>query len=315
MKIAVVGSGAMGCLFGALIRRSGGDVRLLDNRRDRSDRIRREGVRLEGISGSMRVPVPSTTDPREIGRADLVMICVKAFDTEGALRAAAPMIGPETLLLSFQNGLGNVEKLLEAADPNRVVGGVTSQGATEIEPGVIHHAGRGDSFIAGIPGERPTGLARIKELLDGAGIHTGLAEDLEGLLWGKLLINAGINALTAVFRLPNGGLLASDEIRAIMGDVVQEAAAVAEARGIRLPYADPRAKVEEVARKTATNLSSMLQDVRKKRKTEIGAINGAIVREAAALDLPVPVNALLVRIVKAIEACYDLGSVGTPAVG
>jgi 2-dehydropantoate 2-reductase len=240
---------------------------------------------------------------------------VKAFDTEEALQAAAPLIAPETRLLSFQNGLGNVEKLMEATDPNRVVGGVTSQGATEIEPGVIHHAGRGDSFIAGVPSERPSDLMCIKELLDGAGIPTEIAEDLDGLLWGKLLINVGINALTAIFRLPNGGLLASDEIRAIMGDVVQEAAAVAEARGIRLPYADPRVKVEEVARKTATNLSSMLQDVRKKRKTEIGAINGAIVREAVALDLPVPVNGLLVRIVKAIEACYGLGSVDTSAVG
>ncbi len=177
---------------------------------------------------------------------------------------------------------------------------MTSQGATFLGPGRIRHAGKGPTHLGMASGSHRK-LVALATALAQAGFETHVESDVAALVWSKLVVNVGINALTALVNRPNGRLLDLEETRSLMADLVAEAVAVAKARGITLTYADPLQTVYDVAKKTGANRSSMLQDFDRGRETEIDFINGAIVREAAELGIPVPVNAALARLVKALD--------------
>ena len=170
-------------------------------------------------------------------------------------------------------------------------------------PGKIRHAGKGPTHMAMADGDKSK-LAPLSAALSAAGFEVSVDDDVAGMVWGKLIVNVGINALTALLGVTNGRLLEFEETKSLMADLVREALAVAAARGVKLGDPDPLANVYAVAAKTGANTSSMLQDVQKKRKTEIDFINGAIVREAAALGLQVPVNASMTKLVRALELAY-----------
>jgi 2-dehydropantoate 2-reductase len=209
-------------------------------------------------------------------------------------------------VLTLQNGLGNVETITHAVGDERTIGGITSQGATLVDDGHIIHAGRGKTVI-GTPKNRLTdNLALVKEALETADFEPRVSDDLESTIWSKLIINVGINALTAITRLNNGRLIEFEGTRRIMKDAVIEAAAVAAARKIELSQKDPLPQVEEVCRLTATNVSSMLQDVLAKRRTEIEAINGAVARLGKEIGVATPVNSTLSLLVRTIESACDL---------
>ncbi len=180
---------------------------------------------------------------------------------------------------------------------------MTAEGATLLGPGYARHAGRGQTVIG--PAGRGEGpVAAIVKAFERAGFHTRMADNVETLIWGKLIVNVGINALTAILRVKNGRLPEIDGARAVMRMAVQEAVAVAEAKGIRLPYQDPLGRVVEVCRATSGNVASMLQDVLAERITEIEAINGAVVRQGEKLGIPTPVNLTLTSLVQAIQSTY-----------
>ena len=187
----------------------------------------------------------------------------------------------------------------------KVVGGTTSQGATVLGLGHIRHAGRGETTIGELDGSLSSRIKGISAIFSSAGIETKITDNVEGLIWSKLLINVGINALTAVLRLKNGELVEYSWTRELLKAAVEEAVLVVKARGIRLTYEDPIKRVEDVCRATATNVSSMLQDVLRTKKTEIDYINGAIVNEGERLGISVPVNKTLTGIVKIIEMSYE----------
>jgi 2-dehydropantoate 2-reductase len=208
-------------------------------------------------------------------------------------------------VLTLQNGLGNEEILTRHFGSGRTAAGVTSQGATFLGPGRIRHAGKGPTHICMSDG-RNEKLAPLCRALEGAGFETHVSADVASLVWSKLVINVGINALTALTNQPNGKLLESDDTRAIMADLVGEAVAVAVARGIPLTHGDPLAVVFDVAGKTGANRSSMLQDFDRKRPSEIEVMNGAIVREAQKAGIAVPVNATITRLVRALEKARAL---------
>lgn len=315
MKIAIVGPGAMGCLFGGFLAKSGQELWLLDKRPGRVEAVQKEGIKIEGISGNHKVKVKATTKAKEIGPCELIIICVKSYDTEAAVKGLGPLISGETLVLTLQNGLGNVESIAEAVGEERVVGGVTSHGATLLGEGHVRHAGKGDTVIGrwqatgrrqvkGWKISRRT-LEDIASAFKAAGFPTKISEKVRDLVWSKLIINVGINALTAVTRLNNGRLVEFEGTRQILKMAVLEAAKVARRKRITLAYSDSIKKVEGVCRATAGNISSMLQDVLKKRRTEIDYINGAIVREGEALEISTPANKVLTELVKTIEASYD----------
>lgn len=302
MRFLVVGPGAMGCLFAARLKEAGEDVALLDYRPERAQAIERQGIRVEGVSGeyTARVPVAfgAVTE-----RPDFVLVCVKSNQTGAAGRIVADLVGREPVVVTLQNGLGHVETLQSIFGPDRVLGGVTSEGATLLDTGRIRHAGRGETILG--PRSEPGGPAeRLAVAFNRAGFTTRCLDDVTGVIWGKLIVNVGINALTALTRLRNGRLPDIPGTQQVMARAVAEAAAVAEAKGIALPYPDPLDRVLEVCRGTAENVASMLQDVLNERVTEVDFINGAIVREGERWGVPTPANEVLTGLVQALQETY-----------
>ncbi|MDD5477020.1 MAG: 2-dehydropantoate 2-reductase [Candidatus Omnitrophica bacterium] len=305
MKIVVVGSGAMGSLFAAFLTKSKEELWLLDKNKESAAKINASGISLEGVSGSWQAKVKTTANTEDIGKADLVLICVKAFNTKSAVEQIKPILGQNTKILTLQNGIGNVEIISEIAGEQRVIAGITSQGATLIETGKIRHAGSGETIIGAIDGKTPVELRAIREIFNKVGLETKMSRDIKSLIWSKLIINVGINALTAITRLPNGKLPEYEGTKRILRDAVTEAARIAKRKRIKLIFDDPLAKVEAVCEGTSDNLSSMLQDVLRKKRTEIDFINGVIVRLGQEMGISVPTNKLLLDLIKTIESSYE----------
>lgn len=306
MHFLIVGPGAMGCLFASRLSRAGYDVTLLDYIRERAEKISRQGIMVEGVTGKYTVNVPVVVG--EVGpHPDYAMICVKAINTKEAGEAIEPWLHPKTVVATLQNGIGNIETLTEIFGKERVLGGVTSEGATVLGWGKIRHSGQGPT-IFGPEGGPESPLERLVSAFNKAGFKTESTANVEGLVWGKLIINAGINALTAITRLKNGRLPGLKGARLVMEEAVKEAVDVAKAKKIQIPYHDPLGRVLGVCHDTAGNISSMLQDVLNKKVTEVDFINGAIVREGEALGIPTPVNRILTSLVQAIQESYKGGS-------
>jgi len=311
MKIAVVGPGAMGCLFAAFLAESGQEILLVDHDAKRAEFLNKNGLFVEGISGQHRVTVPVSTSPGDAATADIVLICVKSYNTRTAIENLAPVLKPETRVLTLQNGVGNVEILSETCGQNRVWGGVTSQGATALEPGHVRHAGTGQTIIgaASGPGQEEQ-LASVSGVFAQAGFPCTVAAEVAPVIWSKLIVNVGINPLTAITRLKNGQLLDYPGTEKLMEMGVTEAVAVTRAMDIEPIFPDPVEHVKSVARATAGNIASMLQDVLAKRKTEIDSINGAVVTHGKRLGISTPINEALTALVKTIETSYDKGMWG-----
>lgn len=305
MKIAIVGPGAIGTLFGLFLKKAKEDVFFLDHNQKRAQRLKRDGIKIEGVSGTHRTDVNATANAKEIGPADLVVVCVKSYDTEDAMKDAKPLIDDRTMVMTLQNGVGNVQIIEEMVGEDRVIGGVTNQGANVKDWGHVIHAGRADTVIGKRDGRVLGPIRDVAKTLNRAGFQTKVSRDIDSIIWSKLIINVGINALTAITRLNNGRLIEYDGTRAIMKRLVAEAVKVAKRKRIKLIYDDPIQKVEFVCKATAKNVSSMLQDVRKKRKTEIDFINGAIVRQGSSYNIPTPANDQITDIIKTIEESYE----------
>ena len=302
VKIAIIGVGAMGSLFGYLLHLSGYSPWLLDNCKERVATIRREGLTVEDQAGTHRCYLKHiTVDPEEIGVADVVIICVKSYDTEVALRGARALLGGETAVLTLQNGLNNLEKIVSVTGQKRVVGGATAHGATLLGHGYIRHAGSGGTVIGALKGEEFKEIGMIKEVLDSSGISTTVTDDVEATIWSKLIVNAAINPLTALTRLNNGELIEHSALHEVQQKIIDEACAVARAKGVTIHYHDPMGEVRKVCRATSSNRSSMLQDIVRGKKTEIDYINGAIVEEGRNCHVPTPYNSIVVKLVSALE--------------
>ncbi len=309
MKIGIVGPGAMGCLLAGNMVRAGNEVLLLDHEKERAEVINLQGLSIEGIQGAFQVKVPVTLNPLDLSQVELIINCVKAYDTQTVARTLKN-IDPGPYFLTLQNGVGNVEHLGEYLPKEKILAGITSHGATDLGPGQVRHAGQGDTFIGyGFP-EMDRGpdsdslLKMIQEMLTQAGFKTQSVPKVQNLIWSKLLINVGINALTALTRLPNGKLLDFPGTQLILEEAVQEGLLVGKKKGIEFIYADPLEQVKKVCRLTGSNVSSMLQDVLKQKRTEIDFINGVIMREGAIYRIPVPINKVLTCLIKTIEESY-----------
>ena len=306
MKIAIVGPGAMGCLFAAFLSRSKAEVWLLDRNKERAKLLNEQGISIEGVSGSWQAKVKASAQAGEIGKADLVIICVKSYDTKEAAESAKSLIDENSIVITLQNGIGNIEVISEVVGADKVIGGVTNLGSTVLGPGRIRHAGKGETVIGRIDGKIPVQLREVREIFNKCGLEARISRDIRGLLWSKLIINVGINALTCITGLNNGRLVEFEGTRQILRDAVTEAVKVVKKKRIKLIYDDPLAKVEAVCEATSSNVSSMLADVLNKRRTEIDFINAVIVRQGQSLGIPTPVNWVLTNLVKTIESTYKV---------
>jgi len=305
MRVAIIGPGAMGNLFTYLLsRHPNAEILLLDNNRERAERIAREGLFIEGVSGEHHLRPAIFLDAASAGPVDLAILCVKGPDTYQACRGAGPLFRLDTTLLTLQNGMGNLEEIERALGPGRALGGTTSMGATVLDLNRIRHAGWGETIVGEPDGSGSARLESVLALFQGADLQISYTDNLQGLLWSKLVINVGINALTALTRLHNGELVRHAGTRRVMERAVEEAVWVSERLGVRLLYDRPVEKVASVCEATAGNVASMLQDVLKEKRTEIHQINGAVVRLGAELGLPTPANEVLLNLVSTLEETY-----------
>jgi len=305
MKITIVGPGAIGSLFGLSLMKTREDVHFLDHNQKRVQKLKKDGIKIEGVSGNQHANIQITDDPGQIGSSDLVVVCVKSYDTEEAIKRSKPLIGEGTMVMSLQNGIGNIQILEDEVGEEKVIGGITNQGANVKDWGHIIHAGRADTII-GKRDKKVLGPIRdVAKLFNKAGFPTKISKDIDGIIWSKLIINVGINALTALTRLNNGRLLDYDGTRSIMKKLVSEAVKIAKRKRVKLIYDDPIQKVELVCRATAKNVSSMLQDIKNRKKTEIDFINGAIVRQGANYNISTPANEMVTNLIKTIEDSYE----------
>jgi 2-dehydropantoate 2-reductase len=288
LKLTIVGTGAMACLFGARLAPVA-RVTLTGSWMEGLAAIRQSGIVVEEYPERRVVRAQAVAWGSAAEPADLALILVKAWQTEEVARHLSRLLKPEGVALTLQNGLGN----LEALGPRACLG-VTYRGATLLGPGRVQPGGSGPTWIAG-----PDWIVTLFRY---AGLEAEMGEPgkVEGQLWGKLAANCGINALTALLRVVNGELLHRPDATLLMRRAATECAAVAGAKGVSLPFADPAERVCEVARMTAVNRSSMLQDVLRGAPTECDAINGAVMRWGACLGVPTPVNEILFRLVRAL---------------
>lgn len=296
MEILIVGTGALATLFAARLGLAGHSVSMLGTWQAGLEALRRQGARLVGPDGSEQaVPVHAVDDPAEVRGAQFALVLVKAWQTERAAHQLVKCLAQDGMAVTLQNGLGNREILAQALGPVRAALGVTTLGATLLGPGLVRLGGEGKISL-----ERNQALAPLLGALESAHFHVETVPDAESLAWGKLVVNAAINPLTALLRVPNGDLLQNPPARELMGSLARETAAVAAAENVRLPFSDPALAAEEAAHRTAANRSSMLQDVTRGGPTEIDAICGVVVERAQKHGLDAPLNRTCWRLVQAM---------------
>jgi 2-dehydropantoate 2-reductase len=299
--VLVVGTGSLACLFAARLAASGVPVKMLGTWAAGLKALRKRGVRMIDAAGKEHTyPVLATDDPADCTGTLFALVLVKSWQTARAAEQLITCLHADGLALTLQNGLGNYETLAAALGEERVALGVTTLGASLIQPGLVRLAGEGPVTL----GEHGR-IGKPATLLQEAGFTVELVPDPKSLLWGKLVINAAINPVTALLNVPNGELLKDPAAHALLQAAAREAAAVAAACGARLPYPDAILAVESVAQRTAANYSSMLRDVQRGSPTEIDAISGAIVRAGEETGIATPVNRTLWQLVKALEEAAE----------
>jgi len=301
MKIGIIGAGAMGSVYGGLLGAAGNEVWLLDIWREHIEAIREQGVKVKGASGNRRVRVHATTRPEDMGLCDLVIIATKAHDTEAAL-ANAVAVGPETLVLTIQNGIGNAERIAKIiGQQNLLVGIAEGFGAYVVKPGEVYHHGWTMIHL----GEYRAGLSRrisqVAALWKSAGFNVSVSKDIHAVIWGKLTRNVAFSAICTVAGLRIGQVIQNADAWQIALACAREAKDTALAKGIALPYKDPARWLKVFAAKIPGAKPSMLLDLEASRRSEIDALNGAVAREAEAHGSHAPVNAVMTTLVKALE--------------
>jgi len=294
--LLIAGTGAMACYFGARLAPYA-DVTLLGTWPEGLEAVRRDGIRVETNGHLETIQVKAESDLKQCAKVKHALVLVKSWQTERAAGQLARCLEEDGVALTLQNGLGNLEKLQAALGSECAALGVTTLGVTLVGPAHVRLGGEGPIYLA--PHARLDGL---ETLLEQAGFTMERVDDLQSLQWGKLMVNTGINPLTALLKVTNGRLLELPEAREVMAAAARETAAVAAARGVRIPYADVAARVLEVARLTTSNRSSMLQDVLRGAPTEIDAICGAVTQMGEELGIPTPVNRVLWKLVRSLAS-------------
>jgi 2-dehydropantoate 2-reductase len=295
-SLLIVGTGALASLFAARFAAADLPVTMLGNWPEGVRALRDQGVHLVDTDGSESTyPVQVISSPEDHQHFSHALVLVKSWQTERTARQLVDYMQPDGRVLTLQNGLGNREILAHYFGEDHVYTGVTTSGATLLGPGRVHARGIGTISLL------DHGEMRVyADWFQHAGFSVKTFSDMEGLIWGKLVVNAAINPLTALLGVPNGELLKLNTARVLMANTAREVAAVSTAKGVPLPFNEPDVEVEEVARQTAKNHSSMLQDIQRGAPTEIDAICGAIVETGTQLGVPTPINDTLYQLVKAL---------------
>lgn len=305
MKIAVIGSGAMGSLYGGILAENGHEVYFIDVFKEHVDAINKHGLCIVKDGKERYIKSgKAVMNSDDLGIVDLAIIFVKSTITDLAIEQNKEILGKDTIVLTLQNGLGNIEKINKTVDKSQIIVGTSANGASLIEPGKIKHSGHGGTIIGEISGKKTDRIKEIHKILDLEELGYGkISENVMSLIWEKLIVNCGINPLTALTHLKNGELLENKESEEMLDEIVLEAIKVANKSGIKLSFEDS-SYCKEVCKATSNNQSSMLSDVINKRRTEIMNINGAIVRIGKELGIETPYNKTMTNLILLKEKSY-----------
>lgn len=305
-RIAVVGAGAMGCLFGGLLAEGGLDVTLIDVWKEHVDRINSDGLQMLGHGGDRSIQVRATTEPDEIGPVDVLFVQCKAPYTKDAVGRVAHLLREDSVAISFQNGLGNEENIGEVVGMERVLGGVTAQGAAIEGAGTVRNFGRLPTQIGEMGGGLSERAERVASALDRAGLPTSAVADVRQAIWKKLLANIAISPTSAIANLTIKQVFAVPALRETAFEALDEAVEVARAEGIDLDMSEAREVINQIAgpEGTGDNKSSLCVDILNRRPCEIEVINGAVLRLGQLHGIATPVNKTLVAAVKGLESHY-----------
>lgn len=305
MRVAVVGAGGVGGYIGGRLALAGNEVVLIA-RGAHLKAIQAEGLKVRSIKGDFQVRVMATDQPETVGPVDLVIFAVKSYDTESAAAQIKPVVGPNTAVLTVQNGVDNEEKLVRVFGPDRVLGGVVYIDSYIEAPGVIAHTDGGRVVFAELDGRPSERAGLIKRTLDAAGIPAEISEDIAKVKWTKLLFNCALNAMTALARCYHTDILQTPEGREVFVGLIREAEAVARARGINLDP-DVVEKIVQRADGLPPSRSSMLYDLLAGKPLEVDALNGVIVRYGREAGVPTPFNQALYGTLKVIDKIHREG--------
>lgn len=307
MKIAVLGAGAMGSVIGGALAKAENDVVLIDVVKETIEAINSRGLLVREKDGHEETIKVSATDrPESVGTVDLVVVFVKCYHTESAIRNVAPIIGPRTVVLSLQNGWGNGPTIGKIVGFEKLLVGVSYHSATVLGPGHVLHAGTGSTFIGELDGTPSDRLATIAKAFDAAGIPVTPTTSVLKEIWSKLALNAVTLPTSASIRLSADRLLAAGEMEQLMKALLQEVVAVAQAQQIPLDFDERWQAIAGLLGKLAPGTKgSMLQDVERNRRTEIDVINGAIVEAGRRLNIPTPYNNAMLWLIKALENSFE----------
>ena len=307
MKIAVLGAGALGCAMGSCLSESGHEVWLINRREDHVETMNTLGLCVQVNGADRYTPVKAALHAShvaaQIGTVDLLLVLVKSFHTREAITSSTSIVGPDTVVLSLQNGLGHEDVLAEVVGRDKVMAGKTYAGGVMLGPGRIIRGTEGkETYIGELEGRMTDRVQRVAAAFNAAGLITHISDNIMGTIWEKLLVNVATGALSGITRLAYGDLYQVPEVKACALAAVQEAMDVALACGIGLSVNDP----EQPWIKAAAGLppefkASMLQSLERGSVTEVDYVNGSVVRWGQKCGVPTPVNSTLVACLKGIE--------------
>ena len=307
MRIAVLGAGSIGILFGTLLHESGNEVTLYNRNQNIVRAVRRNGARVQEGRRVIRATIPIGAPPRNLRGQDVVLVTVKAYDTLDVARKYRGRVDPGTIVLSLQNGLGNYETLARYLGKTSVIVGSTTEAALMAKPGLVVHTGHGQTWLGEYDGRESERCNQIGQILSKAGLPARSTRDIRVIIWKKAIVNSAINPLSALTRLRNGELGQSEDLRTIMREAIEEGSRIGAAEGIVLDASRLIGFATRILHATAQNRSSMLQDIESRRRTEIGQLNAILVEYGRKHHVETPVNSILLRLVRALEESYFIG--------
>jgi 2-dehydropantoate 2-reductase len=307
MRTAILGAGAMGSVIGSFLAEASVDVVLVDISEPIVEAIRSDGLIIIDKEGNERsVRIAATTDPSTVGMVDLLIVFVKCYQTEAAVKSALSLLGPQSIALSLQNGWGNAARISRIVGPERVLIGVSYHSATVVGPGRVRHGGQGPTYLGELDGRASERAKQVADLLSGTGLDVHASTEVLKEIWSKLALNAVTLPTSVLARLTADRLLDSAEMSIMMRDLLHEVIVVAKAQNIDLDFDKRWAAITNLLQRLGSGTKgSMFQDVENRRRTEIDVINGAIVEAGNQYAVPTPYNRAMLNLVKALECGFQ----------
>jgi 2-dehydropantoate 2-reductase len=307
MRTAILGAGAMGSVIGSYLAAAGADVVLVDISKPIVEAITSNGLLLLDREGNEKaVRIATTTDVSSLGIVDLLIVFVKCYHTEAAVRSAMPVLGKNSIVLSLQNGWGNAARISSIVGTEKVLVGVSYHSATVLGPGRVRHGGEGPTFLGELDGKASERADRIAGFLSGAGLKVEASSEVLKEIWSKLALNAVTLPTSVLARVTADQLLKSPEMQDLMKELLREVVAVAGAQQISLDFDQRWAGIAALLERLAPNTKgSMFQDIENRRRTEIDVINGSIVEAGVRFGISTSYNRAMVNLVKAMEASFN----------